>query len=159
MTEAHLFHGTFTLNRVWAARADRVFEAWSDPHLKAQWFTGPAERWSLVRHSMDFRVGGRAVLEGRFNESGMVTLFEARFHAIEPARRLVYAYDLHHCGRFHSATLSSLQLEPEGNGTRVSYTEQIVFLDGKDGTEDRRRGTAFQFDQRENALRACGAMQ
>ena len=37
-------------------------------------------------------------------------------------------------GGFHSVTLSSLELEAEGDGTRVSYTEQIVFLDGKDGT-------------------------
>jgi uncharacterized protein YndB with AHSA1/START domain len=159
MTEAPLFHGTFTLNRVWAARPERVFEAWSDPRLKAEWFTGPADRWSLVRRSMDFRVGGMEVLEGRFHESGMTTLFEARFHAIEPARRLIYAYDLYHSGHFHSVTLSSLELEPQGEGTRVSYTEQIVFLDGRDGTEARRHGTRFQFDQIEIALRACGAMQ
>ena len=39
-------------------------------------------------------------------------------------------------GGFHSVTLSSLELEAEGDGTRDSYTEQIVFLDGKDGTAD-----------------------
>lgn len=54
MTESPFFHGTFTLSRVWAARPDRVFAAWSDPDLKAQWFTGPAERWTLLRRSMDF---------------------------------------------------------------------------------------------------------
>jgi len=152
MTETPLFHGTFTLNRVWAARPERVFSAWSDPLIKAQWFTGPAERWDLIRRSMDFRVRGLEVLEGRFHESGMVTLFEARFHAIEPARRLVYAYDLHLSGRFHSVTLSSLELEPQGDGTLVSYTEQIVFLDGKDGTADRRHGTGLQFDKIETIL-------
>ncbi|WP_318898198.1 SRPBCC domain-containing protein [Sinorhizobium medicae] len=44
MTEAQLFHGTFTLKRIWAAPPHRVFDAWSDPQLKAQWFTGPPER-------------------------------------------------------------------------------------------------------------------
>ncbi|WP_232459707.1 SRPBCC family protein [Burkholderia ubonensis] len=159
MTETPFFHGTFTLNRVWAARPDRVFAAWSDPDLKAQWFTGPAERWTLLRRSMDFRVGGAEVLEGRFDESGMVTLFESRYHVIEPARRLVYSYDLHHSGRFHSVTLSSLELEPQGDGTRVSYTEQIVFLDGKDGTADRRQGSAIMYDAIENVLRSSGALQ
>jgi uncharacterized protein YndB with AHSA1/START domain len=108
---------------------------------------------------MDFQVGGEEVLEGRFNESGMVTLFEARFHVIEPARRLVYAYDLHLSVNFHSVSLSSLELEPQRNGTRVAYTEQIVFLDGKDGTADRRHGTGLQFDAIETALHLSGALQ
>jgi len=158
MTKACLFHGTFTLNRVWAASPERVFAAWSNPELKAQWFTGPPQQWTLLRRSLDFRVGGTEVLEGRFNESGMVTLFEARIHAVEPARRLVYAYDLHLSGNFHSVTLSSLELEPQGDGTRVSYTEQIVFLDGKDGTADRVRGTELQYNAIEAALRANGAI-
>lgn len=159
MTTVPFFHGTFTLKRVWTAPPGRVFGAWSDPHLKARWFTGPPERWTLLRRSMDFRVGGLEVLEGHFDESGTVTLFEARYHVIEPARRLVYTYDLHHSGRFHSVTLSSLELETEGDGTRVSYTEQIVFLDGKDGTSDRRHGTGLQFDMIETALQFNGARQ
>lgn len=159
MTEVPFFHGTFALERVWAATPERVFAAWSDPHLKAQWFTGPPERWSLTRRSMDFRVGGNEVLEGRFTGSDMTSLYDARFHVIEPARRLVYAYDLHLSGHFHSVTLSSLELEPRGERTRVRYTEQIVFLDGKDGTESRREGTTAQFDKIETVLRSCGALQ
>jgi len=153
-----LYHGTFTLKRVWAASPTRVFEAWSNPELKAQWFTGPPQRWTLLRRAMDFRVGGTEVLEGRFEESGTVTRYEARFHVIEPGRRLVYDYDLHRAGSFHSVTLSSLELEAEGAGTRVAYTEQIVFLDGKDGTADRRHGTEFQFGMIETALKSCGVL-
>jgi uncharacterized protein YndB with AHSA1/START domain len=159
MTDTPFFHGTFNLTRVWAAPRERVFKAWADPAIKAQWFTGPPERWTLLRRSMDFRVGGQEVLEGRFNESGMQTLFEARYHVVEPARRLVYDYDLYHAGQFHSVTLSSLELEQVGEGTRVSYTEQIVFLDGKDGTESRRHGTGLQFDMIEATLQSTGAMQ
>lgn len=64
----------------------------------------------------------------------------------------MYDYDLHHGGNFHSVTLSSLTLEPEGRSTRVSYTEQIVFLDGKDGTASREHGTALQFAEIEKAI-------
>jgi uncharacterized protein YndB with AHSA1/START domain len=159
MTENRLFHGTFTLKRLWAAPPDRVFSAWSDPQIKAQWFTGPAEKWALMRRSMDFRAGGQEVLQGRFNESGLETLFEARFHVIEPAKRLVYDYDLHHSGSFHSVTLSSLELDADGDKTRVSYTEQIVFLDGKDGTADRRHGTGIQFDMIEATLQSLEILQ
>jgi len=151
------FHGTFTIRRSWAATPERVFAAWADPEVKAQWFTGPSERWTLIRRSMDFVVGGTEVLEGRFAESGMTTLFEARYHLIEPAQRLVYAYDLHLFGQFHSTTLSSLTLEAEGARTKVAYTEQIVFIDGQDGNESRRHGTDLQFDAIEDVLNLKGA--
>ena len=156
MTTA-FFHGVFTLNRTWAASPERVFAAWADPELKAQWFTGPADSWTLKRRSIDFRPGGEEILEGTFNKSGLETLFAARYHLIEPNERLISAYDLYHSGRFHSVTLSSLTLTPHGpsngkSGTAVAYTEQIVFIDGQDGTESRRHGTNFQFDIIEHVL-------
>jgi uncharacterized protein YndB with AHSA1/START domain len=153
------FHGTFAIKRVWAATPQRIFSAWADPALKARWFRGPPEQWTEVRRSMDFRVGGLEVAEGRFNESGMSTLFEARYHVIEPGRRLVYVYDLHLSGELHSVTLSSLDLEPDGDRTRVSYTEQIVFMDGQDGIEMRRGGTEWHFETIENMLKQNGIHQ
>lgn len=159
MTTSPFFHGTFTLKRRWAASPERIFAAWSDPAIKAQWFTGPREQWTLHKRSMDFRVGGREVLEGRFEQSGMLSRFDARYHVIEPNERLVYSYDLFHSGTFHSVTLSSLELAADGDETRVSYTEQIVFLNGADGTESRRHGTALQFDMIENTLQSLGVLQ
>lgn len=52
MTFTPFFHGTFTLRRTWNAPAQRVFEAWADPRVKAQWFTGPPDRWTLSRREM-----------------------------------------------------------------------------------------------------------
>ncbi len=138
--------------RVWAATPQRVFDAWADPAVKAEWFRGPPERWTEVRRSMDFRVGGLEMAEGRINDSGMTTLFEARYHVIEPGRRLVYVYDLHLSGELHSVTLSSLDIEPDGDKTRVSYTEQIVFMDGQDGTEMRWGGTEWHFESIEKLI-------
>lgn len=153
MTTTPFFHGTFTLTRRWNAAPDRVFAAWADPAVKAQWF-GPREDWSLIRRSLDVRAGGTEVLEGTFTKTGRTALFEARYHLVEPDRRLIYDYDLHHGGSFHSVTLSSLVLQPENGGTRVSYTEQIVFIDGTDGTAGREHGTSLQFDLIEKVLMA-----
>lgn len=144
MTVTPFCHGTFTLKRVWAAPPARVFRAWSDPELKAQWFTGPKDKWTVTGRSLDFRPGGIEVLEGHFND-GSFSNYTARFHLIEPDQRIIYVYDLHHGGRFHSVTLSSLVLHAEAAGTHVSYTEQIVFIDGRDGTADRQHGTELIF--------------
>ena len=152
MKTVQFCHGTFTLRRSWAASPARVFSAWADPQIKAQWFTGPPDEWTLIRRSLDFRSGGAEVLEGSFSKSGMVSLYEARFHLIEQDRRLVYAYDMHLNGSFHSVTLSSLTLQSEGRKTQVLYTEQIVFIDGQDGTESREHGTARLFEQIEHIV-------
>lgn len=150
-------YGTFTLERTWATTPARVFEAWADIEIKAMWFPGvDEETLHLVRRDLDFRRGGVEVLEGRFRATGMTALYEARFHLIDPNRRLVYDYDLHHDDRFTSVTLSSLFIEPDGARTRVAYTEQIVFLDGKDGTESRRHGTGVQWEKLETVLLAGG---
>jgi uncharacterized protein YndB with AHSA1/START domain len=152
MNALPFFHGTFAIKRVWAATPQRIFNAWADPTTMAQWFRAPPQKWSEVRRSMDFRVGGLEVAEGRFNDSGMTTLYEGRYHVIETDRRLVYVYDLHLSGELHSVTLSSLDLEPDGGRTRVSYTEQIVFMDGQDGIEKRREGTEQAFGTIEKIL-------
>jgi uncharacterized protein YndB with AHSA1/START domain len=146
-----LCHGTFTLTRDWAAAPARVFRAWTDPALKARWFAGPPG-WQEERREMDVRPGGEERMEGRFTETGMTTRFHARYHLVEAGARLVYDYDLHLSDVFHSITLASLSLQPTAAGTRVAYTEQIVFLDGKDGTARRQDGTAWHFTRIAEAL-------
>jgi uncharacterized protein YndB with AHSA1/START domain len=146
------FHGIFSLTRRWNTTPAQVFAAWADPEIKAQWFPGLSDGWSLIRRELDFRCGGTEILEGRIHASGKRTLYEARFHLIEPGRRLIYDYDLHHDDTFHSVTLSSLLIEPDGEHTRVAYTEQIVFLLGEDGTASRKHGTESQWRALEAAL-------
>jgi uncharacterized protein YndB with AHSA1/START domain len=145
MSITPLFHGSFSLTRVWGIPPVRVFSALSNPQIKAKWFIGPSDRWTMIRWSLDFRQGGEEVLEGRFNRTGMVTLYEARIHFIEENARLVYTYDMYLNGAYNSASLASFALAPEGAGTRLTYTEQIVFVDGEDGIASRRSGMEAMF--------------
>ncbi len=50
-----------------------------------------------------------------------------------------------------------MELRPEGAGTRMIYTEQGVYLDGRDGTADRERGTRDLFENLDAYLRRAGA--
>lgn len=53
-----------------------------------------------------------------------------------------------HMGGAHvSVSLASVELLGDGDGTRMIFTEQAVYLAGTDGTEARRHGTGAHFDR------------
>src|SRR5581483_6071048 len=81
--ERSVVHGAFTLERTYEAPVARVFEALSEVDAKGKWFSGTKGQWTLIERAMDFRVGGREVLKGRW-ESGAVTMFDAVYLDIVP---------------------------------------------------------------------------
>lgn len=133
-------HRTFSIERVYPAPVARVFSAWADIETKAKWFIGPPERWTLIKREMDFRVGGQELVQGSFKDGGVVT-FTARYHAILPNQQLVYVYDMHVGPQHLSASLATVEFEASEGGTRMRFTEQAAFFDGKDGGADREAGT------------------
>ena len=139
-------HGTFTLERTWPVPAARVFAAWADPDVKAEWFMGPPDAWTCSERSLDLRPGGREVLRGRYAD-GVETVFTARYHDVVPDARLVFAYDVHHSGVRLSVSLATVELAPAPGGTRLVFTEQAAFLDGQDGARSRAEGTAAHLDR------------
>jgi uncharacterized protein YndB with AHSA1/START domain len=140
-----LKHGTFSIERSYAASPARVFAAWADIETKARWFIGPRERWRVVKRELDLRVGGTETGEV---EGQLTTLFTARYHAIVPNQRLVYAYDMHLGDRHYSVSLATVELEPTpSGGTRMTFTEQAVFFEGDTPLRSREDGTAAHFDR------------
>src|SRR5258708_7392786 len=126
MSVPPVVHGTFVIERSFDAPPSRVYDAWANPELKARWFVGPQD-WTAIRRELDFRVGGSEVLHGRFAASGRESLFDARYHQLVPNERLVYVYDMYVNGTFHSVSLATIELTPEGKGTRMKFTEQVAF--------------------------------
>jgi len=131
-------HSTFDIERIFDVAPSRVFAAWSAPDLKARWFVGP-DGWKLVGRSLDFRVGGTETLRGAF-ASGGTSFFTAHYHLIEPASLLVFDYDMYVNDSYLSVSLVTVHFTPRSAGTSMVFTEQILFLDGEDGTNSRRRG-------------------
>ncbi len=125
MTTTPFFHGTFTLKRKWAASPERIFEAWSDPAIKAQWFTGPPEQWTLGKRSMDFRVGGHELLdlvrhERRVESDGLLLLLPVvtgRRHGVARDREAGPADALAHHPRLAEREVVP-RLRDEGQGAR-----------------------------------------
>ena len=150
MTGRSAVHGSFTLERVYDASPARVFRAWADPAIKARWFGG-LEGWQMLERSIDFRVGGKERLSGR-KGSGVVSTFDAVYHDIVPERRIIYCYDMRLDGRHISVSLATITLQPEGAGTRLTMTEQGVFLDDYEDGGSREHGTRILLDRVGNAL-------
>lgn len=61
---------------------------------------------------------------------------------------------MHYGGTFLSVSLASVAFAPADGGTRLTFTEQIAYLDGKDGTASRKQGTAAHLDRLGAVLRA-----
>jgi uncharacterized protein YndB with AHSA1/START domain len=156
MTQRSVTHATFTLERVYDAEPERVYRAFATEEGKARWFTGAPGEWELLVRTFDFRPGGREVLKGRWG-SGTVTEFDARYFDIIPQARIVYAYDMWRDGQKLSVSLATIELKPEGRGTRLTMTEQGAFLDGYDDAGSRERGTAELLEQVAQSLETGAA--
>jgi uncharacterized protein YndB with AHSA1/START domain len=151
MTERSVHHDTFVIERTYPASPARVFAAWADPRAKARWFVGPDD-WEKSDHQLDFRVGGRERVSGG-PKGGPVHSYEAHYKDIVPDQRIVSTYEMHMDATRISVSLATVVFEPAGDGTRLVYTEQAVFLDGYDHAASREKGTRDLLDRLDAALR------
>ena len=144
MTTRSVTHTTFTIERRYPHPPKRVFAAFADPDLKRRWFAVPSD-WVDTHHSMDFRVGGHETNKGG-PPDGVVHRFEARYQDIVDGERIVYAYDLYLGEQRMSVSLATIELVADGDGTRMTFTEQGAFLDGIDDPAQREAGTHLLVD-------------
>ncbi|QPH52967.1 SRPBCC family protein [Pontivivens ytuae] len=132
-------HDSFTMSRVLAAAPDRVWRAWSDKDRKAAWFAkDDAPGWRTVRYDLDFRIGGAE--SGAWAKDGLEHSNATTFLDIEDGARIVYAYTMALDDVVHSASLATVTFAAEGDGTRLTFTEQGVYYGDSDGIAGREAG-------------------
>jgi uncharacterized protein YndB with AHSA1/START domain len=135
--ERSTVHSTFALERTYEATPARVWQAWTDPAEKRRWF-GPPEP-AKAEHELDFRLGG---LERMTVQSpGGAYRFIARFQDIVEGERFVHTYEMYLGDARISVSVATVVLEATGGGTKLTMTEQGVFLDGLDNPAEREHGT------------------
>ena len=152
--ERSVAHGVFSIERTYpGVTPARVFAAFASEKGKEMWFSGPNDNWERVERSLDFKVGGRERLVGRW-QSGMITAFDATYWDIVPGERIVYVYEMHLDGRKISVSLATLEFKAAGGGTRFVLNEQGAFLDGYDDAGSRERGMIEIIDRMGGTLGA-----
>jgi uncharacterized protein YndB with AHSA1/START domain len=139
MTLRSVAHATFVIERHLAAPVERVFAAWSNAEKKRRWFACHDD-WNTVEFQLDFRVDGTET-NTVARPDGVRHTFKARFLDIVPQQRIVYAYDMHVGDARISVSLVTVVFEHDLKKTRMTFTEQVVFLDGHGDLEERREGT------------------
>jgi uncharacterized protein YndB with AHSA1/START domain len=144
MTKRSTTHATFVIERDYPATPAKVFAAFADPKQKTKWFGGPDD-WEKSNHKLDFRVGGKESVSGG-PPGGTVHFYNGEIWDIVENERIVIAYELHLDATRISVSLGTTEINPNGTGSKLIYTEQGVFLDGYDDAGQREQGTRELFD-------------
>ncbi|MET0788646.1 MAG: SRPBCC domain-containing protein [Cellulomonas sp.] len=131
-------HATFVVERTFDAPLDRVWDAFAVPEQHAQWF-GAEESFAQTEAHEDFRVGGQAVQDGQWH-GGPTSRYVATYTDIVERERIVSTYDMWVAGEHVSTSLTTTELEAVDGGTRVTFTEQGAYLDGKEDGSGREEG-------------------
>ena len=150
MTDRSVIHDTFTIERTYPAAPGRVFAAFASQEAKNTWGdTGglepaPGEAGAT---EFDFRIGGRE----RFGSvwQGTVYRYDARYYDIVPDQRIIYSYEMYADDARISVSVATIEFAKVAEGTRLTLTEQGVYLDGIDGEQApslRRGGTEGMLD-------------
>jgi uncharacterized protein YndB with AHSA1/START domain len=126
--------GTFTIERVVNATPEKVFAVFADLDEKNKWF-GPPPGTEGFERSLDFKVGGTERLKGE------TFSFDATYQDIVPNERIIYTYYMFMNSNKISVSLATILFAAEGESTKLTISEQGVFLDGFDKPEVREHGT------------------
>lgn len=142
MTERSIAHGSFTVTRSYPAKPARVFKAWSNPEFKRKWFGSPDP--AKPDNVFEFKVGGREYNAAKMGND--LYTFDVRYQDIIPDERIVYTYEMTINGQRMSVSLATVEIVPEGDGTKMTVVEHGAFLDGLDTVRQREEGTNYLMD-------------
>lgn len=138
MADSATVHSSFSIERRYDASPAELFAAFSDTRRKRRWFA-EGDGWHVDEFVAEFRTGGYERSRFRFQD-GPELSNDTSYLEIVADRRIVIVYVMALSGKPFSASLATIEFKPDGAGTCLAYTEHDSFLDGQDGSADRKSG-------------------
>jgi uncharacterized protein YndB with AHSA1/START domain len=137
-------HTTLVFERAIRAPVDRVFTAFADAAARAKWGT-PSDTAVLLYDETDFQEGGQDQFRcgPRTNPNIYGT---TRYLDILPNRRIVSTETICVDGNRLCASLTTLELMPDGDITRLKNTTQLASFIGEDMVSGYTTGTNASLD-------------
>jgi uncharacterized protein YndB with AHSA1/START domain len=141
---ASILHTTLVFDRTISAPAEAVFAAFSDPVKRAQWGT-PSDTAVVIYDEADFREGGkdhfRCGSKSNPNIHGVTSYLDIVLN-----RRIVSSETITVDGNRLCASLTTLELTPDGNETELKNTTQLVSFIGQEMVNGYTAGTNASLD-------------
>ena len=138
-------HANFVIERNYPVPVHDVWRALSENEARDHWFSAEPT-FDASEKSHDFRVGGGGIEDGQWH-GGPRSRFVSTYTDIVDDQRIVFTYDMWVDDRHLSTSLTTVAVEADGGGTRLTYTEQGVHFDGLDSVEGREEGTRGILDK------------
>lgn len=148
---ATLDHRSFVIERELPGSPAHAFRFWSDHQLKRRWNACHPD-WVVVEDRFDFRLDGGERLIWRMPDGSEQAMI-AHLLDIAPRERIVYAYTMRSDGAPISSSLVTVEFAGDRHRTLMTFTEQAVFRDARDG-DIRQSGTGIGFDRLRAVLAA-----
>jgi uncharacterized protein YndB with AHSA1/START domain len=119
---------TIKIVREFEAPRDRVYRAWTDPDLVAQWL-GPKDTPTRIDH-WDLRTGG-SYRYASVRDGEEIASFYGSFHEARPDERLVQTFT--YTGVPDGVSLETATFEDAGEGrTRVALLSVVDSIEARD---------------------------
>jgi uncharacterized protein YndB with AHSA1/START domain len=137
-------HATLVFEREIPAPVEQVFAAFADPVIRAEWGT-PSDTAVVIYDAADFREGEqdcfRCGSKADPNIHGMT-----RYLEIIADQRVVSSETIAMNGKRLCASLTTLELIPEGETTRLKSTTQLASFIGEDMVKGHEAGNNAALD-------------
>lgn len=126
-----LTHASFVVERIYNARPARVFDAFVDADARRRWLI-ESDGWTVHAYDPPETLKPGAAEHSRFSPPGgeVEITNDTVFLEIEDNALLVFAYSMTIGGAPLSSSLVTVEIEPEGTGARLTFTEQGAYRDG-----------------------------
>ena len=144
MAETTALHATLVIERDISATIARVFAAYANIDERVKW-GAPSENTALIYEHANFKEGGEDVFrcgpKSNPNIHG-----STRYLDIVDNRRIVSSETITVDGQRLCASLTTLELSPNGASTKLRSTTQLVSFIGKDMVTGHENGTNASLD-------------